>query len=176
MIKNSMLVLNLSAPVDYRFQDASSSRTRLFWPIDSGTDSAIRARFARLCPNAREHLKVSVLGRQVEIEEGCKGEAALIDAKAMLSGHTSAADFLAIARDFPVIFMVRFPDMNAAGMRDEIRRLILFVDQLYEHRTTLYLQSASDPEKMLLTIQRELVIGLRGSLRCAKYSALESFV
>ena len=63
------------------------------------------------------------------------------------------ADFIAIARQFHTLFVADVPQMSLST-RDQARRFISLVDELYNHGTRLVVSSEVEAEKLFLMARR----------------------
>lgn len=137
LIKSSMEVINLSSEVDYRtkIQSIQSNSTsavsnRFFDPINEDTDKSIDDLFNITCPNAGQ-LELSVMGRTIKVWQGILGNCAKFSFTELFEESKSAADYIEICRSFPKIFITNIPEFQVEN-RNEIRRFITFIDQVYE--------------------------------------------
>lgn len=117
-IKNTIQVINLSSESDYRLRQELKH-----------TDAP---KFNQMCPDAKS-LDLHILGRTISIPSGEIGKACEFTFHDLLVAPLSAADYLEICRNFPKIFITSIPTLDDT-MRNELRRLITFVDICYEHR------------------------------------------
>jgi len=79
---------------------------------------------------------VEVYGRCLEIPEAANG-VAKISFRELCQGNTSAADYLAICKQFHSICITRIPIFRGTSMREEARRFVTLIDILYDNRVKL---------------------------------------
>jgi cell division protein ZapE len=58
-----------------------------------------------------------------------------------------AADYMAIATHYPVVLIDRVPRLTP-DLRDQARRFMTLIDELYEHRVTAVIGAADRPERL----------------------------
>jgi protein AFG1 len=138
LIKSSLEIINLSSETDYRTkiqQNTSSQQARFFDPINHETDQLINDIFSHYCPNASA-LELNVIGRVVKVSRGILGNCAQFSYSELFEESKSASDYIKICKSFPKIFINRIPEFKVEN-RNEIRRFITFIDQIYEMKVRL---------------------------------------
>lgn len=123
-IKNSMKVINLSSQSDYRLSQSESNLTV--------------PNFQELCPDAKS-INLHILGRTIFVPRGEIGKACECTFDQLLGAPLSAADYMEICRNFPKIFITAIPTLNDT-MRNELRRLITFIDICYERKVRPFVE------------------------------------
>lgn len=137
-----MEVINLSSEVDYRTKIqsnetwSSTESSRFFDSINEDTDKAIDDLFNYSCPNAGR-LELSVMGRTIKVWQGLLGNCAKFSYNELFEESKSAADYIEICRSFPKIFITNIPEFRV-DKRNEIRRFITFIDQVYESKVKIW--------------------------------------
>lgn len=141
-------VLHLNSPIDYRLRAMRTMNVYLT-PLDQGTEAKLRAYFARLTRNADAGSEViEVNGRRLEIPMATD-DCAYATFAELCARPLGAADYLAIAGRYDVLFLSRIPRMSAE-MRNEAKRFVTLIDALYEHKVKL-ICSAERPADELYT-------------------------
>lgn len=134
-------VLEIGEGVDYRLR--SLERTTLYLsPIDADTEAALLANFNALAPDhqdRRENLGLRILGREIEMRL-CAGDVAWFDFAALCEGPRSAFDYVEIAREFHALILSDVPPLRD-DRREQVRRFIHLVDELYDRRVKLILSA-----------------------------------
>lgn len=134
-------VLEIGEGVDYRLR--SLERTTLYLsPIDADTEAALLANFNALAPDhqdRRENLGLRILGREIEMRL-CAGDVAWFDFSALCEGPRSAFDYVEIAREFHALILSDVPPLRD-DRREQVRRFIHLVDELYDRRVKLILSA-----------------------------------
>lgn len=124
-IKRHMTVINLSSEQDFRtIAKKDKSVSELFLP------------FQTICENVQS-LQLSVDGRHITIPAGAIGVACEFEFQQLFGEAHSAAEYIALCKSFPRIFVKALPAVLDDSMRNEIRRFIIFVDIAYESRVLL---------------------------------------
>jgi peroxisome-assembly ATPase len=158
LIKSSFQVINLSSPVDYR-QDQNlgegSDDTSSQKYFDFSSRGKVEVLFYELCPDAGS-VDLNVLGRKLAILKGVLGHCVLFNFKELFEESKSSADYIEICKSFKQIFIINIPKLNADA-RNEIRRIITFVDQAYESKVKLYIESEVEIVENLKRVKDELV-------------------
>lgn len=136
LIKSSLELIPLISQVDYRDRRINTKKTglRFIDPINDETDKFINGKYGELCiPTSPSDSStvLNVMGRQIKISQGQVGNCSLFTFSELFEESKSAADYIKICQSFPKIFVKRIPKFDA-GMRNEIRRFIIFIDQVYE--------------------------------------------
>lgn len=153
-----MNVINLSSTQDYRRQDVSDMRSpKYFWADEPEAIDRFKDVLYQRFPIKSKRTAVEVLGRNLSVSEGIVGQAARLDGDWLLSTSLSSAEYIALCKHFPVLFVSDIPLITTL-MRNEIRRLILFIDQVYEHKVELYLQGKHDLFQNLAQVQSVMVM------------------
>ena len=133
LIKSSLEVIHLNSPIDYRDRQVESGRSRFINPISAETDRIINEKYEELCGSNKteESPILFAMGRPIKITKGHLGICSLFTFSELFEESKSAADYIKICESFPKIFITNIPKINA-GSRNEIRRFITFIDQVYE--------------------------------------------
>ena len=137
LIKSSMDVINLSSETDYRTKiTTSTGKSHFFYPINEETDKIMTDLFQDSCPNPNAcALELNVMGREVKVTQGILGKCAKFSFTELFEESKSAADYIEICNSFPKIYVTGIPQFTAEK-RDEIRRFITFIDQVYEFKVS----------------------------------------
>jgi cell division protein ZapE len=141
LLKTRMDVVKLDARTDYRLEKLSGGSTYLVGP---GAGQAMDAAFIRLTGGAQVRPRIlTVKGRELTVERTCMGVARLSFAE-LCERPLGSADYLALAETFHTLFVDDVPVMRAE-QRDEAKRFITLVDNLYDRGTKLVLSAAAEP-------------------------------
>lgn len=81
-----------------------------------------------------------------------------------------AADYMTLAQNFHTIIISNIPKMNIQH-RNIVRRFILLIDELYQHRVKLLCTAQAPPEELFVTETGEPVVSQDGE----KYEIDEAF-
>ena len=145
-IKERLDILELDGGRDYRrrrIQDLDVYHT----PLGMQATAALDAAFARLTDSAVPAPTVLALqGRRLELARTAKG-VAYASFDELCRAPLGPADFLAIARHFHTLILDGVPRLSA-DLRNEARRFILLIDELYEHRCHLVIAADDVPDRL----------------------------
>ena len=82
---------------------------------------------------------------------GCR--TALFDFKELCGVAMGAADYIAIAEAFHTIFLANVPVLKMKDI-NQVRRLIVLIDTLYEHQVKVIVLAESEPVSLLVTTDK----------------------
>ena len=89
---------------------------------------------------------LTVLGRRLDVPRQA-GPVAWFDFDELCARPLGAADYLALATHYAVILIDRVPRLSTAE-RDQARRFMTLIDELYEHRVTTVIAASDRPERL----------------------------
>ena len=146
LIKERLDILELDSGKDYRrrlIQGLDLYHT----PLGPAATAALDEAFARLTDSAPPApLTLSFQGRQLVVARAAKGVACFRFAE-LCSEALGPADFLAIARRFHTVILDGVPRLSGE-QRNEARRFITLIDELYEHRCKLVIAADDVPDRL----------------------------
>ena len=144
---------HLQAGVDYRTTGEQLTEFYLT-PLNQATQDRLAHAWNRLSAGAvAGPQELTVFGRQVKIEKAA-GHMAWFGFHDLCAQALSAADYQAIAKNFHTVFVTSIPRLNL-GLKAEVKRLILLVDELYEHKVKLFTTAAAAPADLLSLAEGE---------------------
>ncbi|PSC70423.1 lactation elevated 1 isoform X1 [Micractinium conductrix] len=125
-----------------------------FYPLGGPAEAALEAQWAALAaPSAAAAASSSgsaelqvMFGRQLRVERAAGG-AAWCSFEELCARPLGAADYMALARSFHTIFLGGIPSFSMQ-VRDQARRFITLIDELYNHRTRLVCSAATAPDQL----------------------------
>jgi cell division protein ZapE len=145
LLKN-FLVLNLDGKVDYRSQFIASKQ-HYFYPDNAENKKAILDLLLQVTENKTPHPReIELLGRKLLVKNSYKN-IALFDFKELCGADLGVADYQAICQEFSLIFLLNVPVLKAED-RNEAKRLIWFIDEVYEKQVGLLVLAACKPEEI----------------------------
>jgi predicted ATPase len=130
-------VVDMQSLVDYRTQSHATGGALILSPLSDETERALSAMVAEAADGAAfERLDVPVMmGRRLNVVATRTGVAqASFDE--LCNTEKGAADYKALSEHFHTVVLTNVPQLHMAS-HDQARRLILLIDELYEHRTRL---------------------------------------
>lgn len=146
LLKNCQ-VINLDSGVDYRRQYLQLVKKHYFYPINLENKNEINEIFSKLTENSElQQIEIEVLGRKLLIKN-CYKNVARFDFKELFNENLGVIDYQAICKKFDVIFLLNVPKLIKEDV-NEARRLILFIDEIYENKVALLMLSEVEIDKI----------------------------
>jgi cell division protein ZapE len=146
LLKQKLDVLELDGARDYRLarlKDLSLYHS----PLGAMSDDKMRAAFTRLSGGlVPQPGSLIVQGRRLDVPRQA-GPVAWFDFEELCARPLGAADYMAIATHYSVVLIDRVPRLSSAE-RDQARRFMTLIDELYEHRVTAVIGAADRPERL----------------------------
>ena len=152
LVKNSLAVMALNGPTDYRRDRLGNAET---WLVPNGDKAtkALSETFFRLTdypPSDRGNVPTAELdvggGRMLHVPKTLKG-VAVFSFKRLCKEARGAADYLAIARRFHTVILVGIPVLGRQN-RNEAARFVTLIDTLYEYRVKLLASADAIPDDL----------------------------
>ena len=146
VLKARLDILMLDGGTDYRL-DRLRGRPVYHVPLGAAAAAALDRAFADLTDGAAGRAeRLDVQGRMVEVPRAARGVARFTFAE-LCERPLGAADYLALARRYRTLIVDGIPRMGAEH-RNQARRFITLVDQLYECRANLVCAAAVPPDAL----------------------------
>jgi cell division protein ZapE len=146
LIKEKLDVLELDAARDYRLQRIKDVRL-YFFPLGEPAARHMRESFARLTSGAAPRPdRLIVQERRLDVPRQAEG-VAWFDFEELCARPLGAADYLAIATHFNTVLIDCVPTLSP-DHRDQARRFVTLIDELYEHRVNVVIAAAAPPERL----------------------------
>jgi cell division protein ZapE len=140
-------LINLDSKIDYRSQYLKSVKKHYFYPLNFENEKNIAEIFAKITDgNSPIPTEIEILGRKISIKKSYKN-IAFFDFKELCIEALGAADYQAICQKFNIIFLVNIPKLSKE-FRNEARRLILFIDEVYENKVLLIMSAEVPAEEI----------------------------
>ncbi|HWA45374.1 MAG TPA: cell division protein ZapE [Hypericibacter adhaerens] len=135
LITEQLDLIELDGPTDYRLL-RMKGRPLYFHPLDAASAAKLDEVWSLLTDGAKgEPASFAVQGRQLEITRAAKGTAFMSFAD-LCGRPLGAADYLTLATHFHSLLLSGVPRFTPER-RNEGKRFITLVDELYEHRSLL---------------------------------------
>lgn len=146
LLKQKLDVLELEGGRDYRLQRLKDMRV-YHYPLGARSAQQMRDAFARLTGEAEPTSRVlTVQQRRIEVSRQA-GSVAWFDFEELCARPLGAADYMAIATHFPVVLIDQVPRLSE-DRRDQARRFMVLIDELYEHKVMLVMAAEDAPERL----------------------------
>lgn len=150
LLKEKLDVLELDGGRDYRLARLKDM-TVYHYPLGDPAARQMREAFARMTDNEPPiAASVMVQGRKIEIlrqVSNVHGRVAWFDFEELCDRPLGAADYLAIATHYDVVLLDQVPVLGA-DRRNEARRFMTLIDELYEHKVTTIIAAADKAERL----------------------------
>jgi cell division protein ZapE len=146
LLKQKLDVLELEGGRDYRMQRLKDM-TVYHYPLGERAAREMRAAFAELTGGAEPTPRIlTVQQRRVEVLRQA-GSVAWFDFEELCAKPLGAADYLCIATHFDAVLIDQVPRLSE-DLRDQARRFMVLVDELYEHKVKVVIAAADAPERL----------------------------
>jgi len=148
IFKNHLDILPLDGDTDYRLQQIKSLSTTYFISRKEKERSKfIEESFSNLIGNNKERsTSITIQGRKLAINRMC-GDTALFDFKELCEQPLGSADYIEISQKFSNLLLANIPKLTSEK-RNEAKRFVNLIDELYEHGTKLICSAEEKPEKL----------------------------
>ena len=144
LIEGKLDVVELGSPCDYRLGRVKGHET-FITPLGREADKKMQTLWQMLTDTEKgKPQALSLLGRELKVPEAARGAARFSFAD-LCEAPLGAADYLAIAKAFPTVFIADIPELDQRA-RNPVKRFILLIDTLYDAGTHLVASSAKPPE------------------------------
>ncbi|CEG35746.1 hypothetical protein L914_20781 [Plasmopara halstedii] len=135
---------------DYRVLKSANHVENVYeYPITLKTRAVVNSEFITFCRGEKIVTTcVTTLGRQVQIPEAAVAAAVCrFSFQDLCDKPLGAADYLAIADVFSIVFVTEIPILNAENL-NQVRRFITFVDCMYDRGVRLHCLAMESPERL----------------------------
>jgi cell division protein ZapE len=140
-------ILNLDGKIDYRSQYLSSIKKYYFSPLTPEGRQEIEKIFAQVTDNQPSiAYEIELLGRKLIIQKTYQN-IAYFDFEQLCGDNLGPADYQAICQKFKIIFLLNIPKLDAE-QRNYAKRLMLFIDEVYENKVLLLVLAEVAPEEI----------------------------
>ncbi|MCE3255386.1 MAG: family ATPase [Rickettsiaceae bacterium] len=142
----NFLVLNLDGKIDYRLQFAGLKQ-HYFYPVNSQNKKEVMAIWEKVTDGAKtQKREIEILGRKILVKKSYKN-IALFDFAELCVEDLGVADYQAITKEFSLVFLLNVPVLKPED-RNEAKRLIWLIDEIYEKKVQLIVLAEAAPEKI----------------------------
>lgn len=139
-------VLYLNSPTDYRSQYRQNLAKRYFIASKKNWEEVKRIILHLTEGKKAKSKKIMVWGREVKIKKTFD-KIAVFNFDELCRVDFAAADYQAICQNFDLIFLLKVPQLTEED-RNEARRLVLFIDEVYENKVGLIVVAKTKAERI----------------------------
>ena len=146
LIKEKLDVLHLASPTDYRHERLMHMKVYLS-PLSAETTEALEKDFAEPTEGAaavRDELEVK--GRTLAVSRAARG-VAWFTFEELCEQPLGAGDYIAVAKRYHTVVLDGVPHLPEAR-RNEAKRFMLLIDELYEHKSNLVMGADVPPAEL----------------------------
>jgi len=146
LIKQKLDVLHLASPTDYRHERLMGMRVYLS-PLGAESTAALNKHYDALTEGAASAAEeIEVMGRKLPVSRAARGVAWFTFAE-LCEQPLGAGDYIAIAARYHTIVLDGVPKLPESR-RNEAKRFMLLIDELYEHKTNLVMAADTTPSAL----------------------------
>ena len=146
LIKPKLDVLHLASPTDYRHERLMHMQVYLS-PLGAETTASLENDFAELTEGAAaEPDELEVKGRTIAVSRAARG-VAWFSFEELCEQARGAGDYIAVAERYHTIVLDGVPKLPEAR-RNEAKRFMLLIDELYEHKSNLVMGAEVPPAEL----------------------------
>lgn len=139
-------ILNLDSPTDYRVK-LRKSLTKRYFIFDQDGCKEIDDIIIKTSEGQKPKVtKLNVWGREVKIKR-TYGRSAVMTFEELCCQPFSASDYQTICQNFDLIFLLDLPILTP-DEANEMRRFMLFIDEVYENKVTLITLAEAEIDKL----------------------------
>lgn len=139
-LKVNCQIFNLDSETDYREKFLHKVKKHYFFPLNKENNDKIMNIFSHLIhENDYYEEKITVLGRDLLIPK-VFDNIAVFEFNDLCCDNLGVADYQAICGKYNIIFLLNIPKLTKED-KNEAKRLILFIDEVYENKITLLISS-----------------------------------
>lgn len=147
LIRQRLEVMKIAGPKDYRLEHMQALETVWFTPLGKKAEDFMMATFAELTGSGKPKTgSIRLQGRTLIVPAMC-GDVAWFRFGELCGQPLGAADYIELAREFTTLLLQDIPELSKAR-KDEAKRFVTLIDELYEHRTNLICTAEVAPDKL----------------------------
>ena len=149
-------VLHLDSTIDYRSQYRQNLAQRYFISNKENREEIKKVIESFTEGKKPKAMKIKVWGRDVKIKKTFASprqstqsdtKIAIFNFDDLCRSEFAASDYQAISQTFDLIFLLKLPSLTPDNI-NELRRLTLFIDEIYENKTALIILAKTKPDKI----------------------------
>lgn len=146
LIEKRLDIFQLDNGQDYRLAFLKTHPVYLA-PYSPAVDYEIDRMFEHLTDRTpAEPMLLEVMGRQLEIKHQAKGVARVLFPE-LCAAALGPGDFIEVAKTFHTLIIEHVPRLGPDN-RNEAKRFVTLIDELYEHKVNLIVSAEAPPEQL----------------------------
>lgn len=147
LLKKRTEVVELDSPEDYRLKHLKALATTYCAHLGPKADQFLIQSFKSLTNGAQpQPVTLQVLGRKIHVPNA-HGDIAMFSFHELCEEARGPADYIEIAREFSTILVSDIPQLTS-DKRNEAKRFVNLIDELYEHKVKFICTASVPPHKL----------------------------
>ncbi|KAL4439508.1 hypothetical protein ABPG74_003910 [Tetrahymena malaccensis] len=141
-LKQNCEVIDIQSDTDYRFSSdkGRASMKTFFYPNDNYNNTQIEKTY-KVLSGQEDYQQVSLdvcgLGREIKLNK-TGGGVVMLEFSDICEGYYAPPDYITICRNFHTVILKNVKKLSTDD-RNSMKRFISLVDEIYNHRTKLYM-------------------------------------
>ncbi|XP_071819348.1 AFG1-like ATPase [Apostichopus japonicus] len=150
VLKDHCEVIQLDSGIDYRTALPKGGKTFFVKSEDSQAEyEKVYNKMIHMEGKENDKRVLNHLGRNLTVPKAC-GQIARFSFSDLCEQALGAVDYLAISREFDIVFIDQVPQMSLS-MKTAARRFITMIDTFYDRKVKLVLQAAVQMEEVFIS-------------------------
>lgn len=148
LIERHTEIIEIKPGTDYRLERLSNAELYIH-PLSDEAETKLRSSFRNLAPDIREieeNPEIRILNRDIPAIASAD-DVVWFKFAALCDSPRSAFDYVEIARLYHALILSDVPSMGD-GERDQARRFINLIDELYDRRVKIIISAATNVEQL----------------------------
>ena len=148
LIERHTEIVEIKPGTDYRLERLSNAELYIH-PLSDEAETKLRSSFRNLAPDIREieeNPEIRILNRDIPAIASAD-DVVWFNFAALCDSPRSAFDYVEIARLYHALILSDVPSMGDAE-RDQARRFINLIDELYDRRVKIIISAATNVEQL----------------------------
>lgn len=147
LINERLDIVELNSHHDYRLKHLKSLSTVYFTPLGKEANRFLKTTFEEMTQGGKPRKQVlEVSGRKLTVEKA-HNDVAWMSFSELCDKPLGAADYQELAREFSTLLLSDIPKMSK-DQRNEAKRFVTLIDELYEHRVKLICTAAAPAQEL----------------------------
>ncbi|MCH2037152.1 MAG: AFG1 family ATPase [Rickettsiales bacterium] len=147
LLKEKVDVVELSSQHDYRLQKIQNIGQTYFYPLDQKAHQLITTLFDDMIHEMEvKKQTLNVQGRELTLKH-VAGDILLSSFDELCAQPLGSADYIEIANEFSTVIVQNIPKLRREH-RNEAKRFVMLIDELYEHRVKFICSAEVKPQEL----------------------------